>query len=119
MNDAPGGAEHVISALMRQSLIDKQVIAKTEAPVRPILPDLNVIQVGGSSIMDRGSKAVLPLLEEIVGNQEKHQQVVGVGSGVRGRHMLSVDLDLGLPTGALAMLAASCAECVHGLLPAR
>jgi molybdenum storage protein len=107
MNDT--GVQHVVSPLMRESLIDKQVIAKTETPVRAILPDLNVIQVGGSSIMDRGSKAVLPLLEEIVANQEKHKQVIGVGPGVRGRHMLSVGLDLGLPTGALATLAAKSA----------
>jgi molybdenum storage protein len=49
---------------------------------------------------------VLPLLEEIVANQEEHTQVVGVGPGVRARHILSVGLDLGLPTGALATLAA-------------
>ena len=43
---------------MRESLMDKQVIAGTEAPVRPILPQLNVIQIGGLSIMDRGQSAV-------------------------------------------------------------
>lgn len=106
MNEKSTSAQHVVSSLMRESLMDKQVIAKTEAPVRAILPDLNVVQIGGSSIMDRGSKAVLPLLEEIVANQEKYTQVIGVGPGVRARHILSVGLDLGLPTGALATLAA-------------
>jgi molybdenum storage protein len=106
MNEKPVSAQHVVSSLMRESLMDKQVIAKTEAPVRAILPDLNVVQIGGSSIMDRGSTAVLPLLEEIVANQEKYTQVIGVGPGVRARHILSVGLDLGLPTGALATLAA-------------
>ena len=33
-------------------------------------------------------------------------QVVGVGPGVRARHIFAVGLDLGLPTGALATLAA-------------
>jgi molybdenum storage protein len=102
----PAGAQHVISRLMRESLIDKQVIAGTEAPVRAILPNLNVVQIGGLSIMDRGHKAVLPLLDEIVANQGRHTQVIGVGPGVRARHILSVGLDLGLPTGALATLAA-------------
>jgi molybdenum storage protein len=102
MNDA----QHVVSPLMRESLIDRKVIAGTESAVRPILPALNVIQIGGMSIMDRGHTAVLPLLEEIVANQEEHTQVVGVGPGVRARHILSVGLDLGLPTGALATLAA-------------
>jgi molybdenum storage protein len=100
------GAQHVISKLMRESLVDKAVIAATEAPVRAILPALNVIQIGGLSIMDRGQQAVMPLLEEIVANQDEYMQVVGVGPGVRARHILSVGLDLGLPTGALATLAA-------------
>ena len=104
MNDV--GAKHVVSRLMRESLMDKQVIAGTEAAVRAILPNLNVVQIGGLSIMDRGHTAVLPLLDEIVANQDEHTQVIGVGPGVRARHILSVGLDLGLPTGALATLAA-------------
>jgi len=103
------GAQHVASMLMRESLMDKQLIARTEAKVRPILPQLNVVQIGGLSIMDRGQSAVMPLLEEIVANQTEHTQVVGVGPGVRARHILSVGLDLGLPTGALATLAAKSA----------
>jgi molybdenum storage protein len=106
MNDPGAGAQHVVSRLMRESLIDKKLIAGTESAVRAILPTLNVIQIGGLSIMDRGHTAVLPLLDEIIANQEKHTQVVGVGPGVRARHILSVGLDLGLPTGALATLAA-------------
>jgi molybdenum storage protein len=106
MNDKPTDAQHVVSRLMRESLMDKALIAGTEAPVRAILPNLNVIQIGGVSIMDRGHTAVLPLLDEIVANQDDHTQVIGVGPGVRARHILSVGLDLGLPTGALATLAA-------------
>jgi molybdenum storage protein len=100
------GAHHIISRLMRESLMDKSLIAGTSSSVRAILPDLNVIQIGGLSIMDRGRKALQPVLDEIVANQDKYTQVVGVGPGVRARHMLSVGLDLGLPTGALATLAA-------------
>jgi molybdenum storage protein len=105
-NGARREAQHVVSPLMRESLMDKQVIAGTEAPVRAILPKLNVVQIGGMSIMDRGSSAVLPVLGEIVANQDRHMQVVGIGPGVRARHILAVGLDLGLPTGALATLAA-------------
>jgi molybdenum storage protein len=103
MND---GAQHVTSRLMRESLIDKKVIAGTESAVRAILPTLNVVQIGGLSIMDRGHTAVQPVLDEIIANQDEHTQVIGVGPGVRARHILSVGLDLGLPTGALATLAA-------------
>jgi molybdenum storage protein len=103
------GAQHVASRLMRESLMDRCVIAATEAPVRAILPKLNVIQIGGQSIMDRGQSAVMPVLDEILANQAEHTQVIGVGPGVRARHILSIGLDLGLPTGALATLAAKSA----------
>ena len=126
MNDVTGSAQHVVSRLMRESLMDKTLIAGTEAPVRPILPTLNVVQIGGLSIMDRGHAALMPLLDEIVANQATHMQVVGVGPGVRARHILSVGLDLGLPTGALATLAAkssaqngymvSCLLAAHGFV---
>jgi molybdenum storage protein len=91
---------------MRESLVDKKLIAGTVSPVRAILPNLNVIQIGGLSIMDRGHSVLIPLLDEIVQNQHECTQVLGVGPGVRARHILSVGLDLGLPTGALAVLAA-------------
>jgi molybdenum storage protein len=106
MNERMPDAHHVISCLMRESLMDKRVIAATASPVRAILPKLNVIQIGGRSIMDRGQTAVMPILDEIVENQGRHMQIIGVGPGVRGRHILTVGLDLGLPTGALATLAA-------------
>lgn len=99
-------SQHVTSSLMRESLVDKNVMARTEAPVSAILPDVNVIQIGGRSIMDRGRSALLPLLDEIVANQAEHRMIIGVGAGVRSRHIFSVGLDLGLPTGALAALSA-------------
>ncbi|MFP5236443.1 MAG: uridine kinase [Acidobacteriota bacterium] len=106
MNNQSTGARHVQSILMRESLMDKGVIARTEGPVFSILPDVNVIQIGGRSIMDRGRSALLPLLDEIIANQPRHRMIIGVGAGVRSRHIFSVGLDLGLPTGALATLSA-------------
>jgi molybdenum storage protein len=100
------GAHHVESKLMRESLVDKHVIGSTEGPVFSILPDVNVIQIGGRSIMDRGRSALMPVLEEIVANQSQHRMIIGTGPGVRSRHIFSVGLDLGLPTGALATLGA-------------
>ncbi|MDP8979469.1 MAG: uridylate kinase [Acidobacteriota bacterium] len=100
------GAQHIQSRLMRESLVDKNVLASTESAVISILPELNVVQIGGRSIMDRGRSAVLPVLEEVVANQAEHRQVIGVGPGVRSRHIFTVGLDLGLPTGVLATLSA-------------
>jgi molybdenum storage protein len=100
--------QHVVSRLMRESLVDKKVIASTEAPVHAILPKINVIQIGGLSIMDRGRRAVLPLLDEIVANHNDYTLVVGAGPGVRARHIFSVGLDLGLPTGAQNAYMVAC-----------
>ena len=90
---------------MRESLVDKDLIAGTESPVGRILPHLNVIQIGGK-LMDRGRSALLPLLDEIADNQDRHVQVIAVGAGVRSRHLFAVGIDLGLPTGVLATLSA-------------
>jgi molybdenum storage protein len=102
------GARHVASFLMRESLVDKAVLAGTDAraPVRAILPHVSVVKIGGRSIMDHGRAAVLPLIDEIAANQARHTQIVGVGAGVRSRHIFQVGLDLGLPTGVLATLSA-------------
>ena len=69
------GARHIDSRLMRESLVDKQVLDNTHTPIRAILPKLNVIQIGGLSIMDKGKSALLPVLDEIIANQDKHVQV--------------------------------------------
>jgi molybdenum storage protein len=106
MSTARFGAQHIQSNLMRESLVDRNVLARTESQVVPILPDVNIVQIGGRSIIDRGYSALKPLLDEIVENQSKHRMVIGTGSGVRSRHIYSVGLDLGLPTGALATLSA-------------
>ncbi len=103
------GQKHVTSSLMRESLMDRNVISRTSVPIQPILPDLNVVQIGGMSIMDRGKDAILPLMGEIVRNQKDHIQVVGVGPGVRARHVISIGLGLGLPTGAVATLSSKSA----------
>ena len=46
---------HVRSMLMRESLLDKQVMASTESPVVRMLPDVHVVKVGGRSIIDVGA----------------------------------------------------------------
>src|SRR6516164_6149553 len=106
MSGERSGAQHVPSRLMCESLVDRALIASTEAPVRAILPHVSVIKIGGRSIMDRGRSALLPLLDEIVENQARHTQILGAGAGVRSRHILAVGLDLGLPVGVLATLSA-------------
>lgn len=67
-----------------------------------ILPDVNVIKIGGQSLMDRGRSALFPLVEEIAELAKKYQILIGSGGGTRARHAYSLALDLELPTGVLA-----------------
>jgi len=76
----------------------------SKAPVVRILPDLNVLKIGGQSIMDRGQSAVVPLVEEISRLKDDHQLLLGVGGGTRARHAYAVALDLGMPTSILSKI---------------
>jgi molybdenum storage protein len=95
---------HVESMLMRESLIDKQVMSSTETPVVPMLPFCHIIKVGGRSIIDKGKSATYPLVEAIGAALGNFKLVIGTGGGVRSRHVTSIGIDLGLPTGVLAQL---------------
>jgi len=92
-------------ALVRGSLTDEELLFQTGAgPGLPILPDANVIKLGGQSLIDRGRAAVYPVIDEIVANLSRHRMIVGTGAGTRARHAYSVALELGMPTGVLSVL---------------
>ena len=92
-------------ALVSGSLTDEQLIAQTRgAELVKIIPDANVVKIGGQSFIDRGRAAVFPLIDEIVSNLSRHKMIIGTGAGTRARHAYSVGLDLGLPTGVLSVL---------------
>lgn len=102
---------HLESPLMRESLLDKKVISSTETDVEvSILPDVNVIALGGLSILDRGKQALIPVLDQIVAARKKHKIIIGVGGGARVRHTFHICLDLGIPLGGLAMVAGAVDE---------
>jgi molybdenum storage protein len=93
------------TALVQGSLTDDALLARTsDQPGAPILPEANVIKIGGQSFIDRGRAAVFPLIEEIVENLSQHKMIIGTGAGTRARHAYSVGLDLGMPTGVLSVL---------------
>ena len=107
MTDAASGTKHVPSSLARQTLLDKELTRPvTDRPPIRLLPWLNVVKIGGRSIMDRGRDAILPLVDELRRALPEHRMLILTGAGIRARHVYSVGLDLGLPTGALAGLAA-------------
>jgi molybdenum storage protein len=107
--------------LLNSSLNDAALMQATEAtPNYTILPWVNVVKIGGQSIIDRGRAAVYPLVEEIVANLGRHKMILGTGAGTRARHIYSLAIGLGLPTGVLTVLGTAVAwqnaQMLHYLL---
>jgi molybdenum storage protein len=96
--------------LVAGSLSDATLQRATEAtPDLALLPWVNVVKIGGQSIMDRGRSAVWPLVDEIVANLPRHKMILGTGAGTRARHIYSLAIDLGLPVGVLTVLGTAVA----------
>jgi molybdenum storage protein len=92
-------------ALVADSLTREALLARTaEHPTMRILPDANVVKIGGQSVIDRGRSAVFPVIDELVANLPEHKMIIGTGAGTRARHAYSVGIDLGMPTGVLSVL---------------
>jgi molybdenum storage protein len=96
--------------LVAGSLSDAALQRATDAtPDFAILPWVNVVKIGGQSIMDRGRSAVGPVVDEIVANLARHKMILGTGAGTRARHVYSLAIDLGLPVGVLTVLGTAVA----------
>ena len=96
--------------LLGGSLSDAAIQEATErTPNFAILPWVNVVKIGGQSIMDRGAAAVRPVVDEVVANLKCHKMILGTGAGTRARHVYSLAIDLGLPTGVLTVLGTAVA----------
>lgn len=108
MNKNADKRHHLQSMLMRESLIDKDLIASTDRPEEQIvrmLPFAHVVKIGGRSIIEAGRDVVYPLVETLGQELQKEKLILGVGGGMRSRHVFSIGIDLGLPTGVLAELS--------------
>jgi molybdenum storage protein len=99
------GRLHIASSLMGESLVSKELLKQTEATEYfRMHPDINVIKIGGQSIMDRGGKALFPILEALIKAKDKHKILLMTGGGTRARHVYNIGVDLGMPTGVLSKL---------------
>jgi molybdenum storage protein len=119
--DAAAVLPAIGNLLLTRSLGDEELLRASGAtPDYPILPWVNVVKVGGQSIMDRGRAAVYPVIEEIVTNLGSHKMILGTGAGTRARHIYSLAIDLGLPVGVLTVLGTAVAwqnaQMLHYLL---
>ena len=77
------GRHHMDSLLMRESLVDKDLMAATQGDTVRMLPTAKVVKIGGRSIFDRGRSALLPLAETLGKALEQHKLILGTGGGAR------------------------------------
>ena len=105
------GARHLASRLAAESLQSRTTLRTTdEHTVRALLPNLTVVKIGGSSILDRGPDAILPVIDQLAELAKQRQLLICAGEGARARHAYAIAQDLGLPTGMLATLGESVSE---------
>lgn len=99
------GRLHIDSPLMGESLVSKEFLKRTEAEKYfHMLPEINILKIGGQSIIDRGGKAVLPIVDVLVEAKEKYKIILMTGGGTRARHVYNIGIDLGMPAGVLSKL---------------
>jgi molybdenum storage protein len=103
--EGDSGRLHIESKLMGESLVSKEFLKSTEAKEYfRMHPDINVLKIGGQSIMDRGKKALFPILDVLIEAKEKYKILLMTGGGTRARHVYNIGVDLGMPTGVLSKL---------------
>ena len=111
VRDRDGRRLHVKSKLMGESLVSKSFIEDLKiAPQQRLFPDVNILKIGGQSICDRGIKAIPDIVKEIVANKENHKILITTGGGTRSRHIYTIGLELGMPTGIIAKFGSSVSE---------
>ncbi len=99
------GRLHIDTPLMGESLVSKEFLSRTEATEYfRMQPEINILKIGGQSIIDRGATAIFPILDELVRLKEEYKILIMTGGGTRARHVYSIGVDLGMPTGVLSKL---------------
>lgn len=99
------GRLHIDTQFMGESLVSKEFLKRTESSEYfRMQPEINILKIGGQSIMDRGAKALFPILDELVKLKNEHKMLLMTGGGTRARHVYSIGVELGMPTGVLSKL---------------
>ena len=111
LREKDGKRLHVKSQLMGESLVGKDLYESIKlAPQTRLFPDVDVLKIGGQSICDRGIKALPSIVKEIVANKDHHKLLITTGGGTRSRHIYSIGLELGMPTGIIAKFGSTISE---------
>jgi len=111
VREKDGKRLHVKSKLMGQSLVSRSFIETLDiAPQQKLFPDVSLIKIGGQSICDRGIKALPGIIKEIVANRNAHKMLIVSGGGTRSRHIYTIGLEMGMPTGIIAKFGSAISE---------
>jgi molybdenum storage protein len=111
VREKDGKRLHVKSKLMGESLVSNSLLDSIEhAPQERLFPDINILKIGGQSICDRGARVLPAIIKEIAANREKHRMFLTTGGGTRSRHIYSIGLELGMPTGIIARFGTTISE---------
>jgi molybdenum storage protein len=111
VREKDGKRLHVKSTLMGESLVSKEFIEQLDiAPQERLYPDIAIMKIGGQSICDRGVKALPAILREIVRNRQEHKLLITTGGGTRSRHIYTIGLEMGMPTGVIAKFGSMVSE---------
>lgn len=111
VREKDGKRLHIKSTLMGESLVSKEFIEQLDiAPQERLYPDVKMMKIGGQSICDRGVKALPDILKEIVRNRKNHKMVLTTGGGTRSRHIYTLGLEMGMPTGVIAKFGSMVSE---------
>ena len=111
VREKDGKRLHVKSVLMGESLVSKEFIEQLDiAPQERLYPDIAIMKIGGQSICDRGVKALPPILKEIVRIRQDHKLLITTGGGTRSRHIYTIGLEMGMPTGVIAKFGSMVSE---------
>ena len=111
VRERDGKRLHIKSKLMGESLVRKSLFDELESPPQMrLFPDVNVVKIGGQSICDRGIKALPAIVKELGAAKKKHKILLTTGGGTRSRHIYTIGMELGMPTGIIAKFASTISE---------
>ena len=111
IRERDGKRLHVKSKLMGESLVSRSFAEGYDvAPQQRLFPDVHVLKIGGQSICDLGKKALPGVVKEIAANKKNHKMFLLTGGGTRSRHIYTIGLELGMPTGIIAKFGSSVSE---------
>ncbi len=111
IRERDGKRLHVKSKLMGESLVSRSFAEGYDvAPQQRLFPDVHVLKIGGQSICDLGKKALPGVVKEIAANKKNHKMFLLTGGGTRSRHIYTIGLELGMPTGIISKFGSSISE---------